>query len=81
MEEVGEHNSREDCWCVFQGQVYDMTEYLASHPGGVEILLDEGGKNIDRLVQEYHSWVNVKHILRDKHMGSVQVRRQYLGIS
>ena len=61
-----------------------MSSYVASHPGGRKILEQEGGKSIDSLVQEYHPWVNVKHILRDKHLGSVRMggsRRKYLGVS
>jgi len=34
MEEVSKHCTQEDCWMVFNGVVYDVTEYLNFHPGG-----------------------------------------------
>ena len=34
-EQVGAHNSEQDCWTVYEGRVYDVTEYLKRHPGGV----------------------------------------------
>jgi cytochrome b involved in lipid metabolism len=38
MEEVAQHNSRKDCWTVISGEVYDLTDFVISHPGGNEIL-------------------------------------------
>lgn len=31
--EVAKHSSPSDCWVVFYGGVYDMTQYAYSHPG------------------------------------------------
>jgi hypothetical protein len=33
LAEVGKHNSAHDCWLVIHGYVYDVTSFLASHPG------------------------------------------------
>ncbi len=38
MEEVAKHNSKEDCWLLIDGKIYDVTNFIASHPGGNEIL-------------------------------------------
>lgn len=37
-EEVASHNSKNDCWTIISGQVYDLTEYINRHPGSDEIL-------------------------------------------
>ena len=42
--EVAKHNTRESCWVVVNGKVYDVTEYLDEHPGGAQIMLQYGGK-------------------------------------
>ncbi|KAI5359417.1 Putative cytochrome b5-like heme/steroid binding domain, NADH:cytochrome b5 reductase [Septoria linicola] len=42
-DEVSEHNSKQDCWIVIHGQVYNVTEYLRDHPGGKEVLLEVAG--------------------------------------
>lgn len=33
--EIASHNSTADCWLVINSQVYNVTSYLNSHPGGV----------------------------------------------
>lgn len=38
MSEVAQHTSKEDCWTIISGDVYDLTEYINRHPGGDEIL-------------------------------------------
>jgi cytochrome b involved in lipid metabolism len=40
LSQVAEHDSAEDCWMVIDGNVYDVTEFIAdkSHPGGDAIL-------------------------------------------
>lgn len=36
--QVAEHNTEQDCWTIIRGGVYDLTSYVARHPGGNEIL-------------------------------------------
>ena len=36
--EVEKHNTADDCWTIIGGAVFDVTEYITSHPGGSEIL-------------------------------------------
>jgi cytochrome b involved in lipid metabolism len=43
MQEVAKHNTVEDCWTVFEGRIYDITEYAQiAHPGGKKIYLGKG---------------------------------------
>lgn len=37
-EEVAKHSSKDDCWAIISGNVYDLTSYINRHPGGSEIL-------------------------------------------
>lgn len=34
MEEVAKHSVEGDCWTVIAGNVYDLSDALAKHPGG-----------------------------------------------
>ena len=43
-EEVAGHNSRQSCWVVIKGAVFDITNYLFDHPGGPQAILRYGGK-------------------------------------
>jgi cytochrome b involved in lipid metabolism len=35
--EVGVHDSVDDCWFIIDKSVYDITEYVSDHPGGIII--------------------------------------------
>lgn len=39
------HSTKFDCWILISGKVYDVSSYLAEHPGGDDILLRYGGKD------------------------------------
>ncbi|KAE8730017.1 Cytochrome b5 isoform A [Hibiscus syriacus] len=45
MEEAYQHNTKEDCWVVIDGKVYDVTDYLDDHPGGDDVVLAATGKD------------------------------------
>jgi len=62
MEEVNKHNSEEDCWLVYEGRIYDVTQYAKVHPGGRKIFLSKG-KDATDLYKQYHPWVNCKAIV------------------
>ncbi len=50
LEEVSQHASRESCWLVIEGKVYDVTGYISSgfHPGK-EAILQGCGKDATEL--------------------------------
>lgn len=39
MAEIKKHNTEEDCWIIVKDRVYNATEYLELHPGGMESIL------------------------------------------
>lgn len=43
-QEIEKHSSKEDCWLVINGNVYDSTSVLSWHPGGSATLLANAGK-------------------------------------
>lgn len=43
--EVAKHNTRESCWVVLYGNVWDVTDFLDEHPGGAKIILKLAGKD------------------------------------
>ncbi|EGR34326.1 succinate, putative [Ichthyophthirius multifiliis] len=43
--ELQKHSTNTDCWILIDGIVYNVTTYLAEHPGGDDILLKYGGKD------------------------------------
>ena len=45
MEKVRANNNEVSCWSVIDGNVYDLTNWIASHPGGKGNILSLCGKN------------------------------------
>ncbi|KAI0079840.1 glyoxylate dehydrogenase [Panus rudis PR-1116 ss-1] len=52
--EVEAHNSRESCWIIVHGKVYDVTDFLDEHPGGSKIILKYAGKDATEAYEPIH---------------------------
>jgi cytochrome b involved in lipid metabolism len=35
---VAEHNTKDDCWTIISGKIYDLSSYIPRHQGGDEIV-------------------------------------------
>lgn len=42
---VAKHTSPDSCWVVLYGHVYDVTDFLSSHPGGSKVILQLAGRD------------------------------------
>ena len=45
LEEVQKHVSRDDCWLIIGGRVFDVSTFINDHPGGPALLIDNGGRD------------------------------------
>jgi Cytochrome b involved in lipid metabolism len=58
---------------IIKNEVYDLTNFAASHPGGSQILWDNTGKVVDDLFEKYHrSSESVKRQLAKYKVGIIQ---------
>lgn len=39
LAQVGEHADRSSCWAAIDGSVYDLTSWIANHPGGQDVIV------------------------------------------
>jgi cytochrome b involved in lipid metabolism len=69
MDQVALHNTREDCWVVVDGEVYDITRFLRKHPPGMGIILKYAGKDVTNHF-EYHT-EGTKYFWRQLKIGTV----------
>ncbi|KXX79045.1 Cytochrome b2, mitochondrial [Madurella mycetomatis] len=71
--ELSEHNTLTSLWIAVDGVVYDFTEFAPTHPGGLSILLQHGGRDATAAYNAVHSASLVKAILPAcKHLGRLQ---------
>lgn len=52
--EVAKHDRRDDCWVIIHGKVYDLTTFLAEHPGGEAVILKYAGKDATKAFEPIH---------------------------
>ncbi|KAI5367868.1 Putative FMN-dependent dehydrogenase, cytochrome b5-like heme/steroid binding protein [Septoria linicola] len=45
FDEVQQHKSKDSCWVILYGNVYDVTSFLPEHPGGSKIILQLAGSD------------------------------------
>ncbi|KAJ7953934.1 cytochrome b5-like [Quillaja saponaria] len=45
MQEASKHKTKDDCWVVIDGKIYDVSSYLDEHPGGDDVVLDATGRD------------------------------------
>ena len=47
-QEVAKHNRYDDVWFVIEGNVYDPTQFIHSHPGGPSMIQMRAGQDATR---------------------------------
>ncbi|GKT49274.1 peroxisomal (S)-2-hydroxy-acid oxidase GLO4 [Colletotrichum spaethianum] len=69
--EVSKHNRLNDLWLVIDGNVYDFSEFIREHPGGIAVILQCAGKDATDVYSEVHgpnlAWAFVSSAATDLH--------------
>ncbi|GJQ15730.1 hypothetical protein GpartN1_g7521.t1 [Galdieria partita] len=76
MEQVKQHNRKDDAWLVLRGKVYDVTEYIPFHPGGEAEICRGIGKDATKLFLAKHPWVNAEFLLSECLIGYLSEERR-----
>ncbi|WQF82685.1 Putative FMN-dependent dehydrogenase, cytochrome b5-like heme/steroid binding protein [Colletotrichum destructivum] len=53
--EVAKNNTRDSCWVVVHGQVWDVTEFLNEHPGGANLIIKCAGRDATEDYDSIHN--------------------------
>lgn len=55
LAEVESHNTSKSCYVILGQNVYDVTDFIESHPGGSELVLEYGGKDVAAILKDEDS--------------------------
>ena len=64
MEEIKKHNTEEDVWIIVNNKVYDCTDYLELHPGGIDSITINAGTDATEDFTAIHSTKATKMLER-----------------
>lgn len=53
--DVEAHSSRKSCYVTVGDNVYDVSDFVDSHPGGADLVLDWAGKDITAILKDQDS--------------------------
>lgn len=73
-EDIAKHKDLESgIWVSYKNGVYDITEFVESHPGGTAKIMLAAGSSIDPfwLMYQQHNHVNVHEILEEYRIGNL----------
>lgn len=50
--EVESHNTKKSCYVTIGTKVYDVTDFVDDHPGGGDLVLEYGGKDVEDILKD-----------------------------
>ncbi|TAQ84166.1 hypothetical protein B7494_g7511 [Chlorociboria aeruginascens] len=76
--EVTAHNTSKSCYVSMGSRVFDVTDFIDSHPGGKDLILDYGGKDVTNILKDEVSHTHSEaayEILEDTFIGFVATEK------
>ncbi|XP_010260586.1 PREDICTED: cytochrome b5 [Nelumbo nucifera] len=71
LQQASEHNTRDDCWVVIHGKVYNLTNYLDEHPGGDDVLLTATGRDATEDFEDAGHSNSARELMKDYCIGEL----------
>src|SRR5689334_20881887 len=50
--DVASHKTAKSCYVTIGTKVYDITDFLGSHPGDADLILEYGGRDITNILKD-----------------------------
>ncbi|XP_065828127.1 cytochrome b5-like [Oscarella lobularis] len=75
-EEVKTHNSSESLWVIIHDKVYDVTKFKEEHPGGEEVLLEQGGEESTDAFEDVGHSTDARELLDKYYIGDMEPREE-----
>lgn len=71
MSQVAEHDSRDSCWVVINSSVYNLTDFMNRHPGGVDAILQRCGADGTEVFENRHGTPHHEGVLDEYKIGEL----------
>jgi len=71
LDEISKKNGKEGCWIVIHENVYDVTKFMEEHPGGEEVLLEQGGKESTEVFEDVGHSTDARELLAQYKIGEL----------
>ncbi|KAI2815529.1 hypothetical protein CBS115989_7601 [Aspergillus niger] len=78
LADIAKHNRKDDIWIAVHGQVFDITEYLQDHPGGVDVLLETAGSDATTAFEDVGHSEDSREILQEYLIGILKDAKKYV---
>lgn len=72
VEEISNHNKKNDCWIIIGKKIYDVTHFLSDHPGGDNIIITYAGRNCTDVFEDIGHSHKATEMLNLYFVGSIE---------
>lgn len=82
--EVESHNNAKSCYVTMDSRVYDITDFVDDHPGGGDLVLEYGGKDVKEILRDSVSHEHSEaayEILEDSLVGFLETESNAKGVN
>ncbi|XP_017296245.1 cytochrome b5 [Kryptolebias marmoratus] len=73
LEDVRVHNMSNDTWLIIHNKVYDISSFLEEHPGGEEVLLEQGGADATESFEDVGHSTDAREMLQQYYIGELHM--------
>nr|CAD7417581.1 unnamed protein product [Timema poppensis] len=70
-DEVAKENNGETTLIIIHNSVYNVTAYLKEHPGGEEVLLEQGGKDATEAFEDVGHSLDARELMDNYKVGEL----------
>lgn len=72
LEDVKKHKTAQSLWLTIHDRVYDVTKFLEQHPGGEEVLLEQGGSYGTEAFEDVGHSTDARELLKEYDIGELE---------
>lgn len=71
LEELKAHKSAKELWIAIHNKVYDVSKFLEEHPGGEEVLLEQGGDYATESFEDVGHSTDARELMKQYEVGDL----------